>query len=209
MIIRSRSISSSRWLREHFCDIYVKKAKKMGLRSRAWFKIHAMQKKDKLLYPGMCVIELGASPGGWSQYILKKIGIHGYLVACDIISMPLLQGVDFIQGSIYNPEIVRNILKKIQGKKVQVILSDISPNLSGIAIVDVAKFMYLLKFLLDVFYDILCPGGRFVVKVLQGDGLEECIKNMVLLFSEIKIRKPSASRSRSREVYIVATKHSI
>ncbi|MCR3755094.1 MAG: 23S rRNA 2'-O-ribose methyltransferase [Candidatus Westeberhardia cardiocondylae] len=205
-MIKNRSLSSLSWLRRHRNDIYVRKSKYHGFRSRSWFKISEIQKKDKIFYSGMVVIELGSSPGGWSQFILNEIGITGYLVSCDIIEMKVLEGMDFVHGNIYNLKTVNNILGKVKNRKVQVVLSDISPNLSGISIIDISKFTYLIKFLLCTFYDVISSRGKFLIKVFQGEDFEDSLKEISYLFKEVKIRKPKSSRFNSREVYIVATK---
>ncbi|MCR3756449.1 MAG: 23S rRNA 2'-O-ribose methyltransferase [Candidatus Westeberhardia cardiocondylae] len=202
----NRSLNSSRWLQEHINDTYVKQAKIKKLRSRSWFKIQDIQRSDRLFYPGMVIIELGSSPGGWSKYILSKIGDKGSIIACDIISMSVMKGVDFIQGDIYNTITIKKIFKKAKNKNIQLILSDISHNLSGIAVIDIAKSIYLVKFILKNICSILVKGGDFLVKIFQGEGFEECVHEIRLLFEKVKIRKPVASRSRSREVYIVAKK---
>ncbi|PLK58464.1 23S rRNA (uridine(2552)-2'-O)-methyltransferase [Candidatus Palibaumannia cicadellinicola] len=204
MVSQKRSASSHRWLQEHFKDKYVVQAQKKGLRSRAWFKLDEIQKSHKLFQPCMTVIDLGAAPGGWSQYAATQIGRKGRVIACDILSMPPLLGVDFLKGDFCDPQVLQMILKLVGDKKVQVILSDMAPNISGMPTIDIPKSMYLVEHALKICRDILIPGGSFVVKIFQGDGFNEYLQNIRSLFTNVKIMKPDASRSHSREVYLLA-----
>lgn len=201
---KKRSASSSRWLQEHFKDKYVQAAQKKGLRSRAWFKLDELQGTDKLFKPGMSVVDLGASPGGWSQYAVTQIGEHGRVVACDLLPMDPIVGVDFLQGDFCDELVLNALLERVGDNKVQVVMSDMAPNMSGTPAVDIPRSMYLVELALEMAKDVLAPGGSFVVKVFQGEGFDEYLAQLRSLFAKVKIRKPDASRARSREVYIVA-----
>lgn len=205
MATKKRSASSSRWLQEHFSDKYVQQAQKKGLRSRAWFKLDAIQQSDKLFRPGMTVVDLGAAPGGWSQYVATQIGGKGRIIACDILPMDPMVGVDFLQGDFREPLVLQALLERVGAQKVQVVLSDMAPNMSGTPAVDIPKSMYLVELALEMCRDVLAPGGSLLVKVFQGEGFYEYLREIRSLFTKVKIRKPDASRARSREVYIVAT----
>ncbi|BAE73645.1 Ribosomal RNA large subunit methyltransferase E [Sodalis glossinidius str. 'morsitans'] len=205
MATKKRSASSSRWLQEHFSDKYVQQAQKKGLRSRAWFKLDEIQQSDKLFRPGMTVVDLGAAPGGWSQYVATQIGGKGRIIACDILPMDPMVGVDFLQGDFREPLVLQALLERVGEQKVQVVVSDMAPNMSGTPAVDIPKSMYLVELALDMCRDVLAPGGNFLVKVFQGEGFDEYLREIRSLFTKVKIRKPDASRARSREVYIVAT----
>ncbi|MFT4464441.1 MAG: 23S rRNA (uridine(2552)-2'-O)-methyltransferase RlmE [Sodalis sp. (in: enterobacteria)] len=205
MATKKRSASSSRWLQEHFSDKYVQQAQKKGLRSRAWFKLDEIQQSDKLFRQGMTVVDLGAAPGGWSQYVATQIGGKGRIIACDILPMDPMVGVDFLRGDFRDPLVLQALLERVGEQKVQVVLSDMAPNMSGTPAVDIPKSMYLVERALDMCRDVLAPGGCFLVKVFQGEGFDEYLREIRSLFTKVKIRKPDASRARSREVYIVAT----
>ncbi|MCP1065295.1 23S rRNA (uridine(2552)-2'-O)-methyltransferase RlmE [Serratia symbiotica] len=206
MANKKRSASSSRWLQEHFSDKYVQQAQKKGLRSRAWFKLDEIQQKsDKLFKPGMIIVDLGAAPGGWSQYVVTQIGGAGRIVACDILPMDPIVGVDFLQGDFRDELVLKALLECVGKSKVQVVMSDMAPNMSGTPAVDIPRSMYLVELALEMCSDVLAPGGSFLAKVFQGDGFDECLREIRFLFTKVKIRKPDASRARSREVYIVAT----
>lgn len=205
MIKKKRSVSSARWLKEHFADKYVQEAHKKGLRSRAVFKIDEIQQKDKLIRPGMTIVDLGAAPGGWSQFCVDQLHDNGRIIACDILPMDPIAGVDFLQGDFREEAVLNALLERVGDHKVDVILSDMAPNMSGTNAVDQPRAMYLVELALDMCKQVLAPKGSFVVKVFQGVGFEEYLKDVRSLFSVVKIRKPDSSRSRSREVYIVAT----
>ena len=204
MTTKNRSTSSTRWLQEHFNYKYVQQAQKKQLRSRAWFKLHQIQQSDKLFYPGITVVDLGSAPGGWSQYVVMQIGNKGRVIACDILPMDLIVGVDFIQGDFRNPLVLKSLMEIIGKKKVQVVLSDMAPNISGIPAVDIPKAMYLVELALEMCLDILAPSGSFLVKMFQGETFDKYLHTIRSLFKNVKIRKPEASRNHSREVYIVA-----
>lgn len=201
---KKRSASSTRWLNEHFNDRFVQQAQKKGLRSRAWFKLDEIQQSDKIFKPGMTVVDLGAAPGGWSQYVASLIGRQGRIIACDLLPMDPIVGVDFLQGDFRDEAVLSALLERVGEDKVQVVMSDMAPNMSGQPAVDIPRAMYLVELALDMCRDVLAPNGSFIVKVFQGDGFDEYLKAVRAMFSKVKIRKPEASRARSREVYIVA-----
>lgn len=201
----NRSASSKRWLKEHFDDKFVQQAHKLGLRSRAAFKIEEIQGKDRLIKPGMTVVDLGAAPGGWSQFAAEQVLPNGKVIACDILPMDPLVGVDFLQGDFREEAVLNALLTRIGGKNVDVVMSDMAPNLSGNDSMDQPRAMYLVELALDMCSEVLKPNGAFVVKVFQGAGSEEFIKQIREAFKVVKIRKPESSRSRSREIYVVAT----
>jgi len=205
MTQKKRSPSSTRWLKEHFDDQYVKKAQKMGLRSRAVFKIDEIQGKDRLLKNGMTVVDLGAAPGGWSQFAVEQVGDSGRVIACDILPMDPIAGVDFLQGDFREETVLGALLERVGPDKVDVVMSDMAPNMSGTQQVDQARAMYLVELALDMCNQVLRSDGSFVVKVFQGEGFDAYLNEIRKLFSAVKIRKPDSSRARSREVYIVAT----
>ncbi|EOW0743382.1 TPA: 23S rRNA (uridine(2552)-2'-O)-methyltransferase RlmE [Proteus mirabilis] len=205
MANKKRSASSSRWLQEHFSDKYVQQAKKKGFRSRAWFKLEEIQQSDNIFKPGVTVVDLGAAPGGWSQYVVQQLGNKGRIIACDLLPMDPIVGVDFLQGDFRDELVLKALLDRVGDNKVQVVMSDMAPNMSGTPAVDIPRSMYLVELALDMCRDVLAPGGSFIVKVFQGEGFDEYLGQIRSLFTKVKVRKPDASRSRSREVYIVAT----
>lgn len=202
---KKRSASSTRWLNEHFKDRFVQQAQKKGLRSRAWFKLEEIQNTDKLFKTGMTVVDLGAAPGGWSQYVAKVIGNKGRIIACDLLPMDPIVGVDFLQGDFRDEAVLTTLLERVGEEKVNVVMSDMAPNMSGQPAVDIPRAMYLVELALDMCRDVLAPNGSFIVKVFQGEGFEQYLKSIREIFRVVKIRKPEASRARSREVYIVAS----
>lgn len=202
---KKRTPSSTRWLKEHFDDKYVQQAQKLGLRSRAVFKIDEIQLKDKLIKPGMTVVDLGAAPGGWSQFAVEQVGDKGRVIACDILPMDPIAGVDFLQGDFREEAVLDALLERVGDAKVDVVMSDMAPNMSGTLAVDQPRSMYLVELALEMCKEVLAPNGSFVVKVFQGVGSEEYLKSVRELFKVVKVRKPDSSRARSREVYIVAT----
>lgn len=200
-----QSVSSQRWLKEHFDDKFVQKAQKQGLRSRAGFKIEEIHQKDDLLKSSMTVVDLGAAPGGWSQYATKVVGENGLVIACDILPMDPLAGVSFLQGDFREESVLNELLNKIGGKNVDVVMSDMAPNMSGNGAIDQAKSMYLVELALDMCHQVLKENGSLVIKVFMGTGFEPFMKDLQKSFKKVKTRKPEASRARSREVYLVAT----
>lgn len=200
----ARSKSSSRWLQEHVNDPYVKQAQKDGYRSRSSYKLIELNQKDRLIRPGMLVLDLGSAPGGWSQVAGALVGDKGRVLATDILPMDPLKNVDFIQGDFREESVLNQIVDRLGGAKPDLVLSDMSPNISGISSADQASSIYLLELALDMVRRVLKPGGAFVAKLFQGVGSDEYLKELRAAFDKVSIRKPAASRSRSREVYIVA-----
>jgi 23S rRNA (uridine2552-2'-O)-methyltransferase len=201
---QKHSASSGRWLKEHFDDKYANEARRKGYRSRAIFKIEEIQNKDKLLKPGMTVVDLGAAPGGWSQYAAKVVGDEGQVIACDLLPMDPISGVSFLQGDFREETVLDALLERIQPDMVDVVMSDMAPNMAGNLSVDQPRAMYLVELALDMCHQTLAPGGSFVVKVFQGEGFDDYVKQVREAFKVVKIRKPDSSRARSREVFIVA-----
>lgn len=197
--------SSARWLQEHFDDEYVKKAQKLGLRSRAVFKIQEINEKDRLIKQGMKIVDLGAAPGGWSEYAIKTVGDKGQVIACDILPIDPIVGVDFLQGDFREEAVLNALLTRIDGKNIDVVMSDMAANMTGNESADSARSMYLVELALEMCHLVLKKNGAFVVKVFQGDGFEQFMKDVRNVFTVVKTRKPESSRARSREVYLVAT----
>ncbi|MEG3768022.1 23S rRNA (uridine(2552)-2'-O)-methyltransferase RlmE [Alteromonas sp. 14N.309.X.WAT.G.H12] len=209
MTKKKHSASSKRWLKEHFDDHYVQQAQKQGWRSRAVFKLEEIQNKDRLMKPGMTVVDLGAAPGGWSQLASQLVGDKGQVIACDILAMDPIVGVDFLQGDFRDEAVLETLLNRIDGKTVDIVLSDMAPNMSGNNSVDQSRSMYLCELALDMCHQVLKPNGSFVIKVFQGEGFDEYFRALRDAFSSIKTRKPDSSRARSREVYLVATGYKV
>lgn len=200
-----RSKSSSRWLREHFDDVFVKKAQAEGMRSRAAFKLEELIDRDRLLKPGMRVVDLGAAPGGWSQLVRKRMGDAGTIIAMDILPMQGIGGVDFLQGDFREESVLKELEDRLEGQKVDLVLSDMAPNMSGVALADQIRAMDLADLALDFSRHWLKPGGSFLIKLFQGAGFDDYLRNLRAEFSRVTMRKPKASRARSREVYALAT----
>lgn len=202
---KRHSASSTRWLQEHLRDPYVQKARELSLRSRSWFKLQELQEKDAILNPGMTVVDLGAAPGGWSQCAASHVGSNGRVVACDLLHMDQIPNVQFLQGDFGDEVVVERLLAMIgPGMKVDLVMSDMAPNISGITAVDQASSIHLGELVLDFCSQILSSGGHMIVKLFQGEGFDAYCSQAKREFSQTKIRKPAASRSRSRELYIVA-----
>lgn len=191
-------------MQEHFDDKYVKQSRADGYRSRASYKLVEINQKDKLIKPGMCVVDLGSAPGGWSQVAAKAVGDHGRVVASDILEMDGMANVEFIQGDFTEDSVYEEILVAIGDGGADLVISDMAPNMSGMSAVDQPKAMYLVELALDMAKQILHPGGSFVAKVFQGEGFDPYIKDVKDSFQKCMIRKPDSSRARSREVYVVA-----
>ncbi len=199
-----RSKSSSRWLQEHFKDTYVKKAHATGVRSRAVFKLEEIQQRDRIIKPTMTVVDLGAAPGGWSEYVAKLQGGKGRVIALDILPMDPIPGVEFIQADFSAEEGLTALRERLAGGQVDLVLSDIAPNMSGVADVDQARVMELAELALEFASETLRPGGTFLVKVFQGQGFKEYMRRLREKFGEVASRKPEAYRSRSSELYLLA-----
>lgn len=199
----SRTKSSQRWMREHFDDPYVKKAQKDGYRSRAVYKLEELDKKYRLIKPGCTIVDLGAAPGGWSQYAAYKVGSKGKIFALDILPMDTLPDVAFIQGDFREESVLGELMQLIGEEKATLVLSDMAPNMSGMDAIDQPKGMYLAELALELAREVLAKGGNYVVKVFQGEGFDEYIRQCRDSFGKVLIRKPEASRGRSREVYVV------
>lgn len=199
----SRSKSSSRWLQEHFNDPWVKKAHAEGYRSRSVFKLLEVQQKDRILRPGMTVLDLGAAPGGWSQAAADLVGASGVVIASDILAMDPLPGVTFIEGDFREEAVFEAILAAVGDRRVDLVISDMAPNMSGERSVDQPRAMYLAELALDMARKVLRPGGDFLVKVFQGEGSDAFRADMKLSFRQMLVRKPEASRARSSEVYML------
>jgi 23S rRNA (uridine2552-2'-O)-methyltransferase len=196
--------SSKAWLREHREDPYVQQAQREGYRSRACYKLIELQERDRLIRPGMTVIDLGSAPGGWSQVAAEQVGRRGRVIASDILPMDSIAGVVFVQGDFTEEEILRRILDAVGDTPVDLVMSDMAPNMSGMSAVDQPRSIYLVELALDLARQVLAPGGAFVAKVFQGEGFDELIREARGLFRQVSTRKPRASRARSREVYLVA-----
>lgn len=205
MTKKKRSASSSRWLQEHVSDPFVQKAQKLGLRSRAAFKLDEIQDKDKLIKTGMTVVDLGSAPGSWSARAAELVGQSGCVVACDILPMDPLAGVAFLQGDFREEAVLNVLLERIGGRNVDVVLSDMAPNMSGNSTVDQSRSMYLVELALEMCNNVLKKNGSFVVKVFHGEGFEAFVQQVRSVFTTVRIRKPDSSRARSSETYIVAT----
>jgi len=199
-----RSKSSSTWLQRHVSDPFVKKAQLDGYRSRSAYKLIELNEKDRLIRPGMRIMDLGSAPGGWSQVAGKLVGAKGRVLATDILPMEPIKNVDFIQGDFTDEAVVAQLLEWLGGGKFDLIISDIAPNITGIDSADQASSMYFLELALDTVRQTLKPGATFVAKMFQGSGSDQYVKDLRTSFEKVLIRKPAASRAESREVYIVA-----
>ena len=199
----SRSKSSGAWLREHHDDKYVLQARRDGYRSRAVYKLIEIQQKDQVLKPGQFVVDLGAAPGGWSEYAAQFIGRKGRLIAVDLLPIDPIAGAEIIQGDFTEDDILDQILNLCEGQKIDLVLSDMAPNLSGMDSVDQPKSMYLAELALELARDNLIENGQFVTKLFQGEGFDSYKKSLNQVFKSVKLRKPDASRPRSREIYTI------
>lgn len=199
-----RSKSSKQWLHEHFQDTYVKKAQAEGYRSRAIYKLEEIDLKEHLLKPSMTVVDLGAAPGGWTQYVSKKLGSHGTIIALDILPMDALADVTFIQGDFREDEVLEKLMSHIPERGVDLILSDMAPNMSGNKAIDLPRAMYLAELAIDFAEKVLKPGGTLLMKVFHGSGFEELLRTARSRFKNVALKKPQASRARSRETYLLA-----
>ena len=191
-------------MKEHFDDQYVKQSWQDGYRSRASYKLLEIDDKDKLLRPGMTVIDLGAAPGGWSQIAAEKVGSQGRVIASDILEMDSLADVTFVQGDFTEETVLNAILEHLGNRPVDLVMSDMAPNMSGMAAIDQPQAMYLVELALELARETLSPGGNLLVKVFQGEGFDSYLKELRNSFKRVVTRKPGASRARSREVYLLA-----
>lgn len=205
----AKSKSSKNWLKEHFDDEYVRRSQQDDYRSRAVYKLAEIDEKDHLIKPGITVVDLGAAPGGWSEYCVRKLGKTGNIIALDILPMEPIEGVTIIQGDFREDAVFDELMSEINaGNKdsgVDLVISDMAPNISGVGSVDLPKAYYLCELALDLARQVLKPGGSFLVKLFQGEGFDVYTKELKTGFSRVVIRKPKASRARSREVYALAT----
>lgn len=198
-----RSRTSKAWMREHVTDPYVQLANREGYRSRAVYKLMELDERDHLLKSGMTVVDLGAAPGSWTQVAAKKIGSSGVLIAFDILPMDPVHGAHFIQGDFREEAALAQLEEALKGRPVDLVISDMAPNISGIGIADQARSMHLAELALEFSRQHLKPGGNFLVKVFQGEGFDEFVREMRADFSQVLVRKPKASRDRSTEVYML------
>lgn len=198
-----RSKSSARWLAEHANDEFVKRAQKEGWRSRAVFKLAQIQASERLLRPGIRCVDLGAAPGGWSQYAARILG-PGRIVATDILAMDPIPGVEFVQGDFRDEVVLEQVLQCLGADKVDLVLSDMAPNMAGIDAVDQPRSMHLAELALEFADRVLAPGGDLLVKLFQGAGFDQIIKDTRSRYGRVMTKKPKASRSRSSEIYLLA-----
>ena len=201
----TKKSSSRRWMNEHLNDEYVKKAQREGYRCRAVYKLIEIIDKNQIITKGDSVLDLGAAPGGWSQVVSKIVGQTGQLIASDILPIEEISGVDFLQGDFTESSVYEKLLSMTKGQKMNTVLSDMAPNMSGQLSVDQPKSMYLAELALDMAIKILMPNGYFVVKVFQGDGFDAYVQIARQTFKKVAIKKPKASRPRSKEVYLLAS----
>jgi 23S rRNA (uridine2552-2'-O)-methyltransferase len=200
-----RSKSSRRWLSEHESDAYVQRARKEGMRSRAAYKLEELDAEERLLKPGMVVVDLGAAPGGWSQYAGKVLNGKGFVAALDILPMDALPGVEFIHGDFREPGPLAELHRLLDGRAVDLVMSDMAPNMSGIDAVDQPSQLYLCELALEFCREVLKPGGSFLAKVFQGAGFDAYLRTVKAEFDKVRMKKPPASRARSAEMYLLAT----
>lgn len=200
----AKSKSSKRWLAEHFDDHYVRLAQQQGLRSRSAFKLLEMHEKYGLVKPGMTVVDLGAAPGGWCQVVRPLVGDTGRVIGLDVLDMEPVPGVEFICGDFTEDEPLAQLEQALQGRPVDLVLSDMAPNMSGMAAIDQARAMYLAELALEFAREHLRPGGDFLIKLFQGADFDAFVAEARALFDKVLVRKPKASRARSREVYLLA-----
>jgi 23S rRNA (uridine2552-2'-O)-methyltransferase len=199
------SKTSKQWMREHINDHFVQMAQKEGYRSRAAYKLLEIDDKDHLLKPGLVVVDLGATPGGWCQVAATRVGQAGKVIALDLLPLDPLRGVEFIQGDFRDEDILKKLEASLQGKPVGLVISDMAPNFSGVASVDQDRSIYLAELAMEFAFEHLSPEGSFLVKVFQGAGFETYMKLMRSRFVKVAARKPKASRDRSSEVYLLGT----
>lgn len=200
-----RTKTSKAWMQEHVNDTFVQQAKARGYRSRAAFKLAEIDDRDRLLRPGAVVVDLGAAPGSWSQVAVQRIGAKGRVFALDLLPVEPIPGVEFLQGDFTDDAVAEQFEASLQGATVDLVMSDMAPNMSGVPTVDQARSIHLCELALDFAARHLKPGGNFVVKVFQGEGFDELRRQMQEVFRSVQVRKPKASRDRSAEVYLLGT----
>ncbi|MDW8259232.1 MAG: 23S rRNA (uridine(2552)-2'-O)-methyltransferase RlmE [Gammaproteobacteria bacterium] len=198
-----RSRSSPRWLREHFRDPFVRRARAEGWRSRAAFKLEQIDRRERLLCPGMTVLDLGAAPGAWSQYARRRVGPGGRVIASDLLPLEPLAGVEFLQGDLREETFVAQLLQLVGGRTVDTVLSDMAPNLAGLDAIDQPRALQLAERALEVALEVLKPGGAVLIKTFQGSGFADFVASVRRAFATVKFAKPAASRARSAELYVV------
>ena len=199
----ARTRTSKAWMREHFNDTYVQLARKEGWRSRAAFKLMEIDDKDKLLKRGEVVVDLGATPGGWSQVAVKRVGDSGLVFALDLLEMEPIHGLEFIQGDFRENDVLDKLKEKLKGRQVGLVMSDMAPNMSGVPLIDQARIMHLAELSLEFALAHMKPDGAFLVKVFQGTDYEKFFRSMREAFKTVVVRKPDASRDRSAELYLL------
>ncbi len=199
-----KSKSSRTWLKEHFDDEFVKRSQKEGYRSRAVYKLQEIDDKDHLLKPGMTVIDLGAAPGSWSQYVARQYKDKVRIIASDILPMEPLEHVEFLQGDFLEADVMQQLLNRLGDDRPALVMSDMAPNMSGMDVVDIPRTLYMAELALHLAKQVLQPGGNLLVKVFQGEGFDTYLKAVRAQFTRVVQRKPKASRSRSRELYVLA-----
>lgn len=203
-IMPKRTKSSARWLTEHFSDDYVKRAQREGWRSRAVFKLQQIQARDRLVKRGMTIVDLGAAPGSWSQYVQKIMAGEGRLLAFDLLPMEPLEGVEFLQGDFTDARVLEDLQDRLSGRPVDLVLSDMAPNISGDDTIDQPRMMYLMELAYGFARAVIHPGGGLLVKAFQGAGFAAYVQELRRGFRSVVVRKPDASRARSRELYLLA-----
>ena len=201
----ARSKSSKRWLKEHFDDEFVHRAQREGFRSRAVYKLQELDQKYGILKPGMTVVDLGAAPGAWSQYAAAAVGRRGRVVALDMLPMDSVAGVEFLQGDFREEQILAQLVNIVGMEKVDLVMSDMAPNMSGMQAIDQPRAMYLVELVADFAGQMLRPGGAMLIKIFQGEGFDALLKQLRPEYEKVIVRKPRASRARSREMYLLAT----
>lgn len=205
----ARSKTSKKWLTEHFDDPYVKKAQQEGWRSRAIYKLIEIDERDRLLKPGMTVVDLGAAPGGWSEYAARQVGSKGRVIALDLLPMDAIAGVEFIEGDFHEEAVYERLLAVLDGRPVDLVMSDMAPNMSGMKAVDQPRAMYLAELSLELAQKVLKPGGDMLIKAFTGEGLDEFKREIRQHFAKLIVRKPKASRARSPEIYLLARGYNV
>jgi 23S rRNA (uridine2552-2'-O)-methyltransferase len=198
-----RRPTSKAWMQEHVSDEFVKRAQREGYRARAAYKLLEIDDKDRLIKPGMTIVDLGAAPGSWSQVAVERLKGRGRVIALDLLEMQPVAGVEFIQGDFREDEILQQLEKMLDGQAIDLVIADMAPNISGISVVDQSRAAYLTELALDFSTKWLKPEGHFLVKVFAGSGFDEIVKNMRANFEKVVTRKPKASRDRSSEVYLL------